>query len=390
MKRLEYIFIMFAAILLTTSCSKDDLLPDGSTDAPVTGQTQTYTFTVSPDITMEGDARTRSEGTPEEMPTRCLMQAVKLNGEAEKIIEGKKESNGNYTFTAQLASNTEYTYLFYADNSKTSITDLAKVASEPQTVIYAATLSGTPDNVEKAVTLKHIVTKISLMHTGSQFAVNEGDVLTFTYPCADSYNISKSSPSAGNYKTFSYTFDAGRTINDGDEICSFYTIAPSNKNELTDITLKLYVYSRTISDVDLQANTHIVLQGDLSEAQEKSEAYKKETFLSCFYDENGNPKGDPMDISGIYIFRSSEESVKILLESYLQIPFPISGNKIVDKFGYKIICIDLEQGYVYITIKDANGYETLSSYYIYYQGEESEKEYPEFIIPELPWKNDSN
>ena len=74
MKRLEYIFIMFAAILLTTSCSKDDLLPDGSTDAPVTGQTQTYTFTVSPDITMEGDARTRTAGTPEEMPTRCFMQ----------------------------------------------------------------------------------------------------------------------------------------------------------------------------------------------------------------------------------------------------------------------------------------------------------------------------
>ena len=59
MRRLEYILTVFAAILLTTSCSKDDLLPDGSTDAPVTGQTQTYTFTVSPDITMEGDARTR-------------------------------------------------------------------------------------------------------------------------------------------------------------------------------------------------------------------------------------------------------------------------------------------------------------------------------------------
>ena len=42
MRRLEYILTVFAAILLTTSCSKDDLLPDGSTDAPVTGQTQTY------------------------------------------------------------------------------------------------------------------------------------------------------------------------------------------------------------------------------------------------------------------------------------------------------------------------------------------------------------
>jgi len=279
--------------------------------------------------------------------------------------------------------------LFYADNSKTSITDLAKVASEPQTVIYAATLSGTPENVEKAVTLKHIVTKISLKHTGTSFAVSEGDVLTFTYPCADSYNISKSSPSTGNYKTFSYTFDAGRTINDGDEICSFYTIAPSNNNELSDITLKLYVYSRTISDVDLQANTHIVLQGNLSEAQEESEAYKKETFLSCFYDENGNPKGDLMN-SGIYRFRSSEESVKILLESYLQIPFPIRGNKTIYKFGYQMTIIDLEQGYVYIFLKPENGGDQGYGFYIYYQGEESEKEYPEFIIPELPWKNDSN
>jgi len=101
MKHLKYIVMAFAVALLATSCSQDELLEDGG-DTPVIGQTQTYTFTVSPDIAMEGDARTRSEGTQEEMPTRCLMQAVKLNGEAEEIIEGKKESNGNYTFTAQL------------------------------------------------------------------------------------------------------------------------------------------------------------------------------------------------------------------------------------------------------------------------------------------------
>ena len=76
MKRLEYIFIVFATILLTTSCGKDDLLPDGNTDAPAAGQTQTYTFTVSPDIVMEGDARTRSEETNAEMPNRCFMQIL--------------------------------------------------------------------------------------------------------------------------------------------------------------------------------------------------------------------------------------------------------------------------------------------------------------------------
>lgn len=51
--------------------------------------------------------------------------------------------------------------------------------------------------------------------------------------------------------------------------------------------------------------------------------------------------------------------------------------------------IDLEQGYVYIFLKPENGDKSYG-FYIYYQGEESEKAYPEFIIPELPWKNDSN
>lgn len=52
--------------------------------------------------------------------------------------------------------------------------------------------------------------------------------------------------------------------------------------------------------------------------------------------------------------------------------------------------IDLEQGYVYIFLKPENGGDQGYGFYIYYQGEESEKEYPEFIILELPWKNDSN
>ena len=106
MKRLEYIFIMFAAILLTTSCSKDDLLPDGSTDAPVTGQTQTYTFTVSPDITMEGDARTRTAGTPEEMPTRCFMQIFGNNVNLD-VQQGEPIENGSFTFSVALPSNTD-------------------------------------------------------------------------------------------------------------------------------------------------------------------------------------------------------------------------------------------------------------------------------------------
>ena len=75
MKLLNYIFTLITLALLATSCSQDELPGDGE-DAPVAGQTQTYTFTVSPDLTLEGDAKTRSEGTDAEKPTRCFMQIL--------------------------------------------------------------------------------------------------------------------------------------------------------------------------------------------------------------------------------------------------------------------------------------------------------------------------
>ena len=164
MKRLEYIFIMFAAILLTTSCSKDDLLPDGSTDAPVTGQTQTYTFTVSPDITMEGDARTRTEGTPEEKPTRCFMQIFGNNVNLD-VQQGEPIENGSFTFSVKLP-NMAYTFLFWADNadnvSENPPTDLRAIQYTQGTVAFAANEEGKPKEVsDKGVSLKHYVTKLA-------------------------------------------------------------------------------------------------------------------------------------------------------------------------------------------------------------------------------------
>ena len=161
MKLLNYIFTLITLALLATSCSQDELPGDGE-DAPVAGQTQTYTFTVSPDITMEGDAATRSEGTDAEMPTRCFMQVIKPSGEAEEIITGEKDNTtSNYTFTTRLASNIEYTYLFWADNGSQEISSLTAVPYTQGTVAFAAKETGTPGNITN-VSLKHAVTKLSL------------------------------------------------------------------------------------------------------------------------------------------------------------------------------------------------------------------------------------
>ena len=53
MKHLKYTIVAFAVALLAASCSRDELPGEGG-DTPATGQMQAYTFTVSPDIVMEG------------------------------------------------------------------------------------------------------------------------------------------------------------------------------------------------------------------------------------------------------------------------------------------------------------------------------------------------
>ena len=190
MRHLKYIFMTFAVALFAASCSQDELLEDGG-DTPVTGQTQTYTFTVSPDIVMEGDARTRSEGTEEEKPNRCFMQVfdndVPVNTSA---MSGEKEGD-SYTFTITLASDKSYDYCFYADNGNYSISDLRDITwpNTGNVVAYAHKLSGKPDAIETSVTLKHIVTKITLKHIGSSFDVAVGEEFKISFPCADTYNV---------------------------------------------------------------------------------------------------------------------------------------------------------------------------------------------------------
>ena len=61
MKQLTAIFTLLTALLLAASCSKEEL--PGGEITEETGQMQTYTFSVSADLAIEGDAETRSPGT---------------------------------------------------------------------------------------------------------------------------------------------------------------------------------------------------------------------------------------------------------------------------------------------------------------------------------------
>lgn len=306
MKHLKYIAMAFAVALLAASCSQDELPGEGG-DTPVTGQTQTYTFTVSPDIVMEGDARTRSEGTEEEKPTRCFMQVFDSDDLTPSTLYNGTKEGDSYTFTVTLASDKSYDYCFYADNGNYMITGGLHNITWPNTgdvVAYAHVLSGKPGDIETSVTLKHIVTKITLKHIGSPFTVAAGEEFKITFPCADVFDVLKNAASTGNgYEDFTYTFAEGKTIGDGDEVCSFYTIVPYQVENNPDITLNLHQLTQTISGIEWKINSHVYLQGDLSEDNPKwgaTSEYAKKQIDFFFKKEDGTSEGDLED--GVYRF----------------------------------------------------------------------------------------
>ena len=296
MKHLKYIITAVAVALFAASCSQDDYLAEDGGGTPVTGQTQTYTFTVSPDIVMEGNAKTRSEGTDAEKPTRCFMQVFDSDEPVNTdVIKGEKEGD-SYTFTITLASGKSYDYCFYADNGNHDINDLRDITwqNTGKVVAYAHKWSGEPEE-EMSVTLTHIVTKITLKHIGDSFTVAASEEFKITFPCADTYNVLSNTAVAENgYENFTYTFAEGKEINDGEEVCSFYTIVPVDVEDWSDITLNLHQLTQTISGIEWKSNSHVTLQGDLSESNPKWEAtseYVKDKIDFFFKKEDGTSEG---------------------------------------------------------------------------------------------------
>ena len=345
MKRLEYIFIMFAAILLTTSCSKDDLLPDGNTDAPVTGQTQTYTFTVSPDITMKGDARTRTEGTPEEKPTRCFMQIFGNNVNLD-VQKGESIDNGSFTFSVKLP-NMAYTFLFWADNanngSENPPTDLREIQYTPGTVAFTAREEGKPKEVsDKEVSLKHAVTKLSLKTTKATSA-SEGESIKVTTTCATTYNVADPAKSQFSLQTAEKDFEAVTDIDANEEVATFYFIPT---DEAQEVDVEFHLLKQTIESVPLAANTHVTLQGDLSENNSKwgaTSEYVQKQIEHFFLKDDGNSKGTPGS-NGYYFYlpESNIDKFESVIGAILHEEVEIS----LDGFG-TILEKEFEDDYIF-------------------------------------------
>ncbi len=305
MKQLTVIFTILTALLLATSCSKEELPGDENTDEP--GQMQTYTFTVSPDLTMEGDAETRSAGTPEEMPTRCFMQ-IFGNNISQDVQQGKSIENGSFTFSVKLP-NTTYTFLFWADNgSGNTPTDLQEVQYTPGTVAFTAKIVDTQENmIENKVSLKHAVTKVTLKTTAATSA-SEDESIKVTTTCATTYNVADPAKSQFSLQTAEKDFEAVTDIDANEEVATFYFIPT---DEAQDVDVEFHLLKQTIQNISLAANSHITLQGDLSENNPKwgaTSEYAQKQINYFFKQKDGTTSEGTLD-GGVYRFYLPEEKI---------------------------------------------------------------------------------
>ena len=207
MKHLKYIVMAFAVALLATSCSQDELPDDGDTEEV----SVTFTATVDYAIETQGDdtagnmkqAATRATFNEDDAPTRFYAQAVS-NGTLSKVIEGTKIDDNTYSFTLQVAKDTESDYMFWADNAAPGDepADLRSVSYTMGGIAFAATAQGTPETVDKDVKLQHVVAKVTLKTT-TDVTFEDSRTIRLSASCASTYNVQTSSASSFEDKSIS-------------------------------------------------------------------------------------------------------------------------------------------------------------------------------------------
>ena len=337
MKQLTAIFTLLTALLLATSCSKEELPGGESTEEA--GEMQTYTFSVSADLAIEGDAETRSPGTQAELPTRCFMQALGDSG-LTSVSVGDSNENGSFTFFVRLPSNRTYTFMFWADNNSSTIPpeSLTAMPYTQETVAFVAKVTDTPENIiSNGVSLKHIVTKVSLQHNGDNpFSPKKDDVMTVTLPCATTYDVSNLTATGNGTYEFTHTFTEDSEITGESDLCSLYVLAPSDAN---DVNISFHNHQLSISGISMPADTHITLSGDFSSKNDKwevSENSRAEAFQSCFFNEDGSLKGE--DTEAYHRFFSDESTIERFFNDILGMD---KGSYYGSLFGHTIRISDL-------------------------------------------------
>ncbi len=358
MKHLKYISMALAAALIAASCSKDACPADGGTDeVPVT-----FTATVDYAIGTPGDytapAATRATSDEDDEPRRFYAQALSADGTLSDVVEGTKNDDGSYSFTFQVFTDKEYGYMFWADNATTDDeppTDLRSVSYTMSDIAFAAKAQGTSETVDRSVTMRHVVAKVTLVTTTDvTFEYNKD--ISLTASCASTYNVLTASASNFSDGSASTEMDDAGLAADSEVLTTYLIPDPDDRA----VILGAHLLTQTIDDLTLHADTHVILKGDLSESSSKwggaTKEYVEKQIDRFFNDENGNPKGT-YNSDGTYGFylppdRISELEAVIGAIFHEKVEIRLDG-------GYMVFSKTLEGDYSFYIYKDVNGILTI-------------------------------
>ena len=183
------------------------------------------------------------------------------------MVEGTKNDDGSYSFTFQVFTGKEYEYMFWADNATTDDeppTDLRSVSYTMGDIAFAAKAQGTSETVDRSVTMRHVVAKVTLVTTEDVTSEYSKDI-SLTASCASTYNVLTAS--ASDFSDGSATTEMDNAgLAAGSEVLTTYLIPDPDYRA---VTLGAHFLTQTIDDLPLSADTHVILKGDLSESSSK-------------------------------------------------------------------------------------------------------------------------
>ena len=244
---------LLCSLLLLAACHSDDNEP-----LPADGETRTVTLTLN-----LPEAMTRSAVSPEEMPTRYLMQVIE-DGTPGAV----QDITSTQSATLTLYETRSYEFLFWADQgdsyyTATNLQDIkvATAANESMGIAYRGYYEWNGSDTSINLALDFAVSKITLVNTTNPLYYNN----TVSVTLAKAYTaISAKDGVKDPSAAYTYTQDITTTIDPDKDVATFYVMTKADEEQ--NITV-------TVNDTDVAAvaatpspGTYLKLSGNIGGA----------------------------------------------------------------------------------------------------------------------------
>lgn len=264
-KMIRSYFLALSTVVLITSCSHDNEM------LQVTKNDNGGVKAVSITAVLPENMMTRAVAADDAAVSRCYMQVLAADGselgDGHSAVKSMTAAENGYTATVYLKEDESYTFLFWADNATSNVTDLKNVPYANGTTIAWAGKMADQSWSESGITcnLEHAVAHITV-HTTTAVTLTDANGFTVNVPTVYSaYNVYEEKPVSSATVENGYTYtDTNSAATDDADLCHFYVLVDGYNQILTmQYNGVLGNPAVQVTDVPLKANCHTTLSGDV-------------------------------------------------------------------------------------------------------------------------------